>query len=218
MEAYIRAYTNYDQNDWVRLLPLAELAVNGRTNSSTGRTLANQRRASPIQAGQLIARTIKEGLDWATASLAWAQQEMEHQSNRHRDPAPQYNVGDHVWLKLKNIKTDRPSKKLDWKNAKYEILELVGSHAVRLNTPPGLHTVFHVDLLRLAGNDPLPSQTTDDAQPSAVMVDEEEESTTGKIVGRTPHETRPGLSTVLRSEVDWLGTDDEGTSESTARY
>jgi hypothetical protein len=128
---------------------------------------------------------------------------MEHRSNRHRDPAPQYNVDDHVWLKLKNIKTDRPSKKLDWKNAKYEILELVASHAVRLNTPPGLHPVFHVDLLRLAGNDPLPSQTTDDAQPSAVMVDEEEEFTIEKIVAE--HRTRRGRGYQLSYEVKWIG-------------
>lgn len=224
MEAYIRAYTAYEQDDWVRLLPLAELAINGRTNSSTGTSpfflshgynlspfepsrpiqdLAQGSPRSPIQKGEAIVRTIKEGLDWAHASLAWAQQEMEHQANRSRAPAPEYRTGDYVWLKLKNIKTDRPSKKLDWKNAKYQVQEVIGSHAVRLNTPQGIHPVFHVDLIRPAGEDPLPSQRTDDAQPPAILIDDEEEWKIDKIIAE--HRTKRGRGTQLRYEVKWTG-------------
>ena len=36
MEAYLRAFVNYEQNDWARLLPMAEFAYNNAKNTSTG--------------------------------------------------------------------------------------------------------------------------------------------------------------------------------------
>jgi hypothetical protein len=89
-----------------------------------------------------------------------------------RKPADQFKVGDKVWLRLKNVKTDRPSKKLDWLNAKYTVTEIVGSHACRLDTPPGIHNVFHVSLLKRAGENPFPSQVSDDAQPPAIVTED----------------------------------------------
>ena len=224
VEAYIRAYTSYDQKDWYKLLPLAELAINSRTPTSTGvspfflshgyhlspfsptedqETLAEEPARSQIQKGEAIVRTMKEALDWAQASMAYAQQNMEKQANRRRDPAPSYCVGDKVWLHLKNIRTDRPNKKLDWKNAKFTIIELIGTHAVRLDTPPGVHPVFHVDLLRPASTDPLPSQVSDDVQPPAVMVDGEEEFTIERILDERC--TKRGRGSRLEYKVKWLG-------------
>ncbi len=36
MEAYLRAFVNFKQNDWARLLPMAEFAYNNVKNASTG--------------------------------------------------------------------------------------------------------------------------------------------------------------------------------------
>jgi hypothetical protein len=52
---------------------------------------------------------------------------------------------------------NRPSKKLDAKYAKFTILEAIGSYSYRLDMPPGIHDIFHSQLLRLALYDPLPS-------------------------------------------------------------
>ena len=52
---------------------------------------------------------------------------------------------------------DRPSKKLDAKYAKYTVTEIVSSHSYRLDTPPGIHNVFYIRLLKLAKSSPLPS-------------------------------------------------------------
>ena len=35
VKAYIHAYTSYNQKDWYKLLPLAELAINSYTPTST---------------------------------------------------------------------------------------------------------------------------------------------------------------------------------------
>ena len=80
-----------------------------------------------------------------------------------------------MWLNLKNVITDRPCKKLDWKNGKYTVLEVISNHSYKLDTPLGIHDVFHISLLKRAADDPFPNQRRGDFRPPAVMVDEEEE-------------------------------------------
>ena len=36
MELYLRAFVNFEQNDWARLLPIAKFAYNNAKNASTG--------------------------------------------------------------------------------------------------------------------------------------------------------------------------------------
>ena len=55
------------------------------------------------------------------------------------------------------------------------MLEVISSHSYRLDTPPGIHDVFHTSLLKRAADDPFPNQRRGDFQPPAVMVDEEKE-------------------------------------------
>ncbi len=38
MEAYLRAFVNWEQDDWARLLPMAEFTYNNAKNASTGHT------------------------------------------------------------------------------------------------------------------------------------------------------------------------------------
>ena len=38
MEAYLRAFINFKQNDWTKLLPMAEFMYNNAKNASTGHT------------------------------------------------------------------------------------------------------------------------------------------------------------------------------------
>ena len=79
-----------------------------------------------------------------------------------------------MWLNLKNITINKPYKKLNWKNAKYTVLKVISSHSYRLDTPPGIHNVFHASLLKRAATDPFPNQCQNNLRPPAIMVDGEE--------------------------------------------
>jgi hypothetical protein len=195
IEHYLRCYTTYWQDDWAGLLPMAMLAVNNRDATSTGispffathgyhvdllsapadggeEEPLRTEGQSPVAKGEAFVARLREATVFAQAAIASAQERQEEYANQGRQAAEQFHVGDRVWLKLKNIKTNRPSKKLDWLNAKYEVTEVISSHSYRLNTPPGIHPVFHVSMLRRAVDDPLPSQVQDDTQPPAVIAED----------------------------------------------
>jgi hypothetical protein len=63
-----------------------------------------------------------------------------------------------VWLSLENITIDYLSKKLDAKYTKYTITEVIGSYSYRLDTPPGIHNIFYIRLLKLVTTNPLLGQ------------------------------------------------------------
>lgn len=130
---------------------------------------------SPVQKADEIVRKMKEATEWAQMAMAVAQQAQEETANRKRQQSYDFKEGDKVWLNLKNVRTDRLCKKFDVKNAKYTIVKKISSHAFRLNTPPGIHNVFHSVMLRPAAEDPLPSQRTIDPQPPPHIVGEEDE-------------------------------------------
>jgi hypothetical protein len=195
VEHYLRCYTTYWQDDWASLLPMAMLAFRNRDATSTGISSffashgyhvdllsapaddseeepLRTEGQSPIARGEAFVARLREATESAQAAMASAQERQEEYANRGRQAAEQFHVGDKVWLSLRNIKTSRPSKKLDWLNAKYEVTEVISSHSYRLNTPPGIHSVFHVSLLRRASDDPLPSQIQDDTQPPAIIAED----------------------------------------------
>ena len=75
-----------------------------------------------------------------------------------------YNIGDLVYFNSQNIKSTRPSKKLDWKfYGPYTVVEPVGKQAYKLKLPQTMkiHDMFYVLLLKPynrahEGNIPLP--------------------------------------------------------------
>lgn len=196
VETYLRAFVAYDQADWNRWLPLAQIALDNKPASTTGVSpffLSHGYDAKPIsttehideqegalnprQRGEAIVQKLKDAQEFAQAAMAAAQQTQEQYANRQREAPWTFKVGDKVWLNLKNIPTQRPSKKLDWIHAKYTVTKTYeGSpHFYELNVPRGVHNKFHISLLRPTADDGLPSQTRDDPQPLAVRVEDGDE-------------------------------------------
>ena len=83
--------------------------------------------------------------------MIWAQALQEEYVNRKRSPAPTYQVGNMVWLDARNIRTKRPSKKLDSKAlGKYRISKIISPYAYRLELPESMkiYPTQHVSLFR----------------------------------------------------------------------
>jgi len=69
-------------------------------------------------------------------------------------PAPDFKVGDQVYVKAKYFRSTQPSKKLSEKNlGPYTIIAQVGSLSFTLHLPDSMctvHPVFHISQLKLA--------------------------------------------------------------------
>ena len=101
--------------------------------------------------------------------------------------------------------TKRPSKKLDYRHAKYTVIEKLGSHVYRLDVE-GIHDTFHTSLLRPAAENPFPSQVTTNYQPPGVLVDGEMEYLVERIEGERVRKRGRGQSREYL--VKWVGYDD----------
>ena len=97
------------------------------------------------------ARRLKEIHQDLTLELVNAQDRQEVLANHLRAPAPNFQVGDMVWLLRRNITTTRPCAKLDYtKLGPFRISECINLVAYQLDLPLHycIHDVFHVSLLR----------------------------------------------------------------------
>jgi hypothetical protein len=195
-ERFVRAFTNYQQDDWDEWLPEAEAAMNSNPSATTGVSPfmgsngyepemsfdlkpdpaplppANARDAKERQRAERFAKEIENRSQFLKEQIALAQSRMAEAADRSRQPSPNYQTDDYVWLSLKNIQTIRPMKKLDYKNVRCKVIERIGRDSYRLELPEGmsqLHDVFHTSLLRPDPNDPLPGQRIDPPPPIQVQ-------------------------------------------------
>jgi len=164
IEAYLRAFVGHEQDDWVRLLPMAEFAYNNSVIMGNGvtpfyvnygfhpRTInPPDEKDEPVNpASTVYGHWMTAIHDLARKGLEAAQERMRRYTNPDRKPPPAYQVGDLVMLNGRNIKTRRPSRKVDHKNhGPFQIEKVVSPLAVRLTLPRKwkIHNVFHVSLL-----------------------------------------------------------------------
>ena len=225
VEQYLRVYCNYQQNNWQELLTMAEFSYNNTISSSTGITpffamygdhprykepfYQIRRREGPRPPTSAELKEFAENLgslnEYLRSEMTWAQATYSEQADNQRIPAPRIEVGDMVWLLRRNIKTTRPSTKLDFKRlGRFRVSEKISSHAFRLELPASMkiHPVFHMSLLEPVATDPLPGQVQPRPPPIVVEGNDEvewevDEIVDSKFVGR-------GLKYLVR----WLGYDE----------
>jgi len=164
MEQYLRIYVDDQQIIWVSLLPLASFTYNATTQNTTKMSpfFANFGREPQydIESGNILptdaVATASEMLDihqQLKKDIQFLNVRMAAYANKSRTKGPVLKKGDKVYLWRRNIKTKRPSNKLDYRKlGTFRISEVKGPVNYKLELPKGMriHPVFHVSLLEPA--------------------------------------------------------------------
>jgi len=106
----------------------------------------------------------------------------------HRKPDPNLQSGDMVWLLPQNIKTTRPSNKVDYKEiGPFKIVAKIGTSAYKLALPRSMaiHNTFCISLLEPYQDSPFPSQIKED--PPAIQIEGEAKYELDEIIDSQLH-------------------------------
>jgi hypothetical protein len=167
LEQYLRCFVNYEQDDWVRWLPIAQIAYNSSTSETTKLTpfYANKgfepnfhKELLPgpgCEKGMIEADKMKELHDALHKEISFVQQKMKKFYNRKRLEGPTFREGDMVYVHRTNIKTTRPSDKLDYKKlGPFPVLRKISdvNYEIKLPEKMRVHNIFHIALLEKAPN------------------------------------------------------------------
>ena len=218
IEARLRHFCNYKQDDWSKWLDILEFADNNAKSSATGLSpffvnkgyqprmtfgpdITDHRSTRErLLAGeaQAITDEMEAILKWGRENAMDAVRRMTAQANKHRRPA-EFEIGDFVWLDRRNIKTARPSDKLDERNlGPFQIVKKRGqAYELELPDTMHIHPVFHGWLLRKDEQDPLDGQQND--PPGPIVLGEEPEWEVDDILQSRYHYHR------LQYRVNWSG-------------
>jgi len=167
IEAYLRIFVNWHQNDWNSWIPTAEFSYNNRVHSAIGYSPFYATKGyhvntgiTPSTTGPNLGKEEKRAESFAKhmakihqetqAAMKKANDDMKKYYDRKHKPE-EYDVGDKVWLDMKNINSGRPKKKLDvLREGPFVIKEKISNTSYRLNLPTSwkIHNSFHVSKLR----------------------------------------------------------------------
>jgi len=209
LEQYLRAYVNYQQDDWKELLPMAEFAYNNGYQESTKHTpfFANYGTNPKYQAiGHLIQEKMTSPEDMSqlhdTLQAEMTEAQMRHKEyyDAQRRPDPNIQQGDMVWLLPRNIRTTRPCKKLDYKKiGPFKILATIGTSAYKLDLPASMriHNTLHISLLELYNDNKLPSQRSE--PPPPILIEGEAEYELEEVIDAPLHYNK------LQYRAKWTG-------------
>jgi len=168
LEAYLRHYVNYVQDNWVALLPMAQIAINNNASETTNVTpfyanfgkdpnLFMEAKSGPQTDRALKSSAgLKDVHDAMRQAITRSQTTLSRQRHKDSKTAPQLKEGDKVYLLTKNLKTRRGTKKLDHvKVGPFLVDEQRGKASYKLRLPKDarIHPVFHISLLEPADPD-----------------------------------------------------------------
>lgn len=158
-------------------------------------------------------------------NLAWAQQKQKDYADRRRLPAPEIKEGALVWLDSQFLRSNTPSKSLDFKNRGTFKVKKVHNTAYELELPPEMDKifpVFHLWLLHIDRGKPIEGQDQYEPGPTRVVQDkygaEQQEIEVAAILDSkyVPTEEDPlqdGDRGLLMYKVLWEGYPNEPTWE-----
>ena len=132
--------------------------------------------------------------------MTTAQLRQKENYDKHRKPDPNLKSGDMVWFLPRNIKTTRPSKKLDYKKmGPFKIIKKVGTSSYKLDLPASMtiHNTFHISLLEPYEDNKFPSQIQ--IPPPPIEIDGEPEYELEEIIDSRLHRDK------LQYRAKWTG-------------
>ena len=165
LQQYLRIFVTEQQENWAKLLPLAEFAYNNsplasRNQKSPFELLMgyapiihydiedNSRLREVPAAIERAERLNKDREELEKLWLKASETQAKYYNQKHTPKV--YKVGDLVLLTTENLKQKRPSRKLSHRQiGPFRILEAIGKQAYRLELPDKyrIHNVFHVSCL-----------------------------------------------------------------------
>ena len=164
LELYLSCYLTYQQDDWFETLPYAEMSINDAVNASTGvspyfanygfhpRFSTEPLPPDAAPSSKTLVRHIAEVQRTLRAKLEAAKRAYKKFADARRRDAPEFKVGDQVMLRLTNMPTTQPSRKLAYRYAgPFAIKRVIRGSAVELDLPAEYaqrHPVFHVSLIK----------------------------------------------------------------------
>jgi hypothetical protein len=152
VEKFLRMFMNFQQDDWVNWLPLAEFTYNNAVHEATGQTpfFLNKGRhlrtlpMDPLHKARTPAEEFLQQIDKATKSaeesLRRVKLAMKQWWDRNKKPPENFAPGDLVLVTVDHLLTARPSWKLDQKwRGPFGIVKKVGEAAYELDLPSHWH-------------------------------------------------------------------------------
>ena len=143
----------------------------------------------------------------AEAALHKARDDMKRYADRKRAEAPQYKVGDKVWLSTKDLHITRPSRKLMEKHiGPYPISKIISPNAVELKLPASFRIDAPINVSRIRPYKPptIPGQQITPQPP--IQIEGEPEYIVEEILDSRLHRNK------LQYLVKWEGYTDENNS------
>ena len=174
LEQYLRHYIDFKQNDWIDLLPLAQFAYNNHQHRTTKILpfYSNHGKHPNWDPNNNITTSTSEAATTKINKIVKLHEELSRrvdqggkdtakQVNKKRLKGPTFEKGDKVYLLTKNLKSKRPSNKLDHvRIGPFEVEKQTRKVNYRLKLPANaqIHPNFHVSLLEPAPKN-VPVQT-----------------------------------------------------------
>ena len=166
MEQYLRYYINFKQNNWKDILPLAQFAYNNHQHNTTrtSPSYANYGKHPNWDPNNNITISTSEAATTKINKIVKPHEELSRrvdqegkdtakQVNKKRLKGPTFERGDKVYLLTKNLKSKRPSSKLDHvRIGPFKIEKQTSKVNYRLKLPAKarIYPNFHVSLLEPA--------------------------------------------------------------------
>ncbi len=145
---YLKAFVNWEKDNWARLLPMAKFAYNNSKNASIDHTPFEfnygyhprvsfkedvDSRLRSRSANQLV-EELRELIEVCYQNLLHAQ-ELQKKAHYKGVKSRSYALGKKVWLNSKYIKTKRNNKLENKFFGSVQVLHIVGKQVYKLELP-----------------------------------------------------------------------------------